>query len=355
MTNGTPLAHHLRQRLSGLPISYRIAVGNALIIIVGAVGGTLITLQLATQARAPWLIVFFATVGIALSVVINGWIVRTGLRPLRQLRVMVDRLQAGQTGIDTHLLESSDPDIRRLAESIAVMYEQLEERNRKLRALSERVINAQEDERKRIAGSLHGDTGQSLSTLIINLDRLEHHVPAEQADLRAGLAAARDLAKRTLQELRKSIVSLRPSILDDLGLVPAIRWYARTNLEPAGVRVEVHGPEEALPLPPQMTISLFRIAQEAINNIARHAQATTATITLTHSEQGICLLIEDNGRGFDVASASQQAVRYHRLGLLSIQERAVLVGGEATVESAPGGGSRVQACVPLPTVVEPGE
>ena len=369
MTGRLNFLSRLRKRILSLkgaylclPIFYRITLGNSLIIILGAIGGTLLTRHLAGRAADLWLIILFASIGITLIVLINGWIIRTALRPLHELRAAVDQLQAGQVSIDAHLLQGTDPDIQQLALSLDAMVKQLEERNLKLRALSKRAINAQEEERKRIARSLHDDTSQALSMLIINLERLENRLPdryaplrdlwprAEQegvVDLQAELSSARQLAMNTLKELRKVIYGLRPTMLDDLGLLPAIRWYARSHLEGAGVRVEFQTPDEILPLSSELKTTLFRIAQEAINNIARHAQAQSAVIRLSQNGQKIYLQVEDDGQGFDVAQTSGQALRLQRLGLLGIQERAELVGGEVTVASRPGQGTRLQISVPL--------
>lgn len=342
------LLPRLRKRILCLSIFQRIAIGNSIIIIIGAIGGTLLTRHLAGKAADLWLIILFASLGITLSLLTNFWIIKTGLRPLHELRGWADRVQAGLADLDTPLLQDTDPDVRQLAAALKSMVNQLEERNLQLRALSERAINAQEEERKRIARSLHDDTGQALSTLIIGLERLEPRLPADQPDLRDRLESARRLATSTLENLRKVIYGLRPTILDDLGLVPAIRWYARSTLEGAGIRVELRAPDEPLRLSSQLTTTLFRITQEAIHNVARHARARSVVISLSQTGEQICLLVEDDGRGFDVARISGQALRLQRLGLLGIQERAELVGGEVTVESAPGRGTRVRVSVPQP-------
>jgi two-component system, NarL family, sensor histidine kinase UhpB len=325
----------------------RIALGNAVIIVIGAVGGTLLTLHLAGRAVAPWLILFFATAGVALSLVINNRIVRTALRPIHQLRTMVDALHPGASGIEMGRLEVGDPDIARLAEAINRMYLELEDGNRRLHALSERFIHAQEEERQRIARSLHDDTIQALSSLAIGLDRLGQQLPGDLGDARAALADTRALTLRTLHELRNIVHGLRPAILDDLGLVPAIRSHARAVLETAGVRVDVDAPDEALTLPADESINLFRIAQEAVSNIVRHAGARHVVIVLRQEGELVRLSVEDDGRGFDVQRTLDQALRTQRLGLLGIHERAQLFGGSATVTSEPGQGTRIAVSFPV--------
>ncbi len=340
----------LQHRLSRLPILNRLVLGNSIVIVGGAIAGTLLTRHLA-QSPTPtdlWLILLFSAVGILLSLVVNYWLVRATLRPLHELSEMVNRVKARRADTSVPLTVDTDPDIGRLAAAISSMLDRLEGRTLQLRALSERAINAQEEERKRIARHLHDDTSQALSSLIISLERLENTATAEASThLKDRLAAARQLATRTLEDLRKTIYGLRPTLLDDLGLVPAIRWYARSNLEEIGVQVEFETPDEAVRLPSQLETLLFRIAQEAINNIVHHADAKSVSISLTRDNGNVCLRVEDDGRGFDVAKITGQALRLRRLGLLGIQERADLVGGEVTLDSAPGRGTRLQVSMPL--------
>ena len=336
-----------RHSLQRIPITYRIAIGNSAVIALGAIGGTLITRHLAEEAADWWLILFFIFIGMLLSVTINFLIIKSALRPLSELSELVRRLEAGQSSLDPQTLQNPDPDITKLAAALSSLVNQLDESNQQLRALSERAINAQEDERREIALTLHDDTGQILSMLIINLERLEDQLPADAAALKGKLAAARNLAQQSLSSLRKIVYGLRPTILDDLGLVPAIRWYARSYLEEAGIHAEVSANDETEPLSPPVKSTLFRICQEAINNIVRHAQAQHARISLDQQNGEMRLEIEDDGVGFDVAQASEQAVALQRLGLLGIQERAKLVGGRISLESAPGKGTRLSVFVPL--------
>jgi signal transduction histidine kinase len=224
---------------------------------------------------------------------------------------------------------------------------QLEERNRELHALSERAINAQEEERRAIAQSLHDDTGQALTMLNIHLDRIDERIQPEQKELKKQVADARDLSSNALAELRRILSGLRPAILDDLGLVPAIRWYARTNLEQVGVNVIVKAPSAPLELSPALTNTLFRIVQEAVNNIVRHADASSVTIILGMNDGSVRLWVEDDGRGFDPDGASRDAVELQRLGLLGIRERAELLGGEVQIESTLDKGTRLRVSIPL--------
>lgn len=342
--NAAGLIASMRMRLSGLSLFQRIVIGNAAIIVLGAVIGTLVTRHLAQQAADWWLITLFAAGGITLSLLINLWIVGAALTPLRDLGRLAKHLQRGDL---TTELKNPDPYTSRMAETLRSLFLQLEERNRELQALSERAIDAQEEEKRAIAQSLHDDTGQALSMLIIHLDRIDEHIQPDQKKLKKQVADARVLASNSLTELRRILSGLRPAILDDLGLVPAIRWYARTNLEGLGINVVVKAPSIPLELSPAITTTLFRIVQEAINNIVRHAGARSVTIVLGLKGETAQLKVEDDGRGFDPGYISRDAVELQRLGLLGIRERAELLGGEFQIESAPEKGTRLQVSIPL--------
>jgi len=347
MTSAVNFLSSIKIRLSRLTIFQRIVIGNSLVIAIGAIAGTLLTRLLTEKATDLELIILFTVAGTILSVVINTRIVNNALRPFYELRTLFENVQSGSALVNTEILKGSDPDVSQLTDTLLSLFSQLDESNRKLRALSRRAIHVQEDERRRIALSLHDDTGQALSTLIFQLELLEKRLPQGQDEIKARLATVRKLATDALSELRNIIFGLRPSILDDLGLVPAIRWYARTNLEPFGINVVIDVPQEDLHIPEELSTMLFRISQEAINNIRRHSQANTATISLSKVDGAIQLLIKDNGKGFDVPKTTQQALSRQHLGLLGIQERIELVGGNATVESQPGRGTRILVTAPL--------
>jgi two-component system sensor histidine kinase UhpB len=337
----------IRQRFSRLSIYHQIVIGNSIIIFFGAIIGTLLTRHLTGIAADVWLIVLFATIGTALTVLINGWVIKSALHPLAELSNMVNEMDIEVAELDDHSFKDTDPDISALANGLQSLLLQLDERNRQLQALSGRAIHAQEEERIRIARSLHDETGQALSTMIINLERLQNNLPEDNQHLMLSLTAMRDLATKSLEELRKTIYGLRPTVLDDLGLVPAIRWYARTNLEEAGIRVIVSAPEDFPTLSPELTTTLFRIAQEAVNNIIKHSDAQSAIISLTKKVNKICLFIEDDGHGFNVAQASEEAYTLQHWGLVGIRERAELMGGEIDISSQYDKGTQLEVTMPL--------
>jgi two-component system sensor histidine kinase UhpB len=335
------------KRLKRTPIFYRIAIGNAVIIILGAIVGTILTRFLTNITSTLWHFIVFASVGILISLALNIFILRVALQPLRDLRQTVNRIQADRAEVDRLLLNDTDPDIYQLTKALNSLITQLETSNQQLRLLSERAINAQEEERKRIARSLHDDTGQSLSSLIITLERLENHLPSEDKEIIDRLTSLRKMASNSLDSLRSIIYDLRPAILDDLGLLSAIRWFARTNLEEAGIQVDLDFPDELPSLPQPLTTTLFRITQESVNNIIRHSQAKKACISLGFAENEVYLKISDDGHGFDPTQISTEAIHMQHWGLIGIQERIELVRGRMSIHSDPQQGTTLIIILPL--------
>lgn len=229
-------------------------------------------------------------------------------------------------------------------------YEKLRERDEQRARLLRTVITAQEDERKRIARELHDETTQSLAVLVMGLE-------SAVAALRSGDRAPRldevkALAVHILDEIHRLILDLRPSVLDDLGLYSAVRWYAERHLGSRGIKLRCEvGPAPSARLAPELEIAVFRICQEAINNVLRHARADSVLIQLEASGGELRIEIEDDGQGFDPAGPGPQDRPHY--GLLGIRERAELLGGSATIESAEGQGTRVVVRVPLPAGVTP--
>lgn len=335
-----------QQRLQRISIFNRVLIGNSLVIIFGAVFGTLLTRQFSVVGNID-LILLFSGFGILLTLLINYFILRSALQPLRQLSELVSLVKEGQTILPVAASLRADPAIEELVLAIDSMLTRLEKRTQLLRAISERAINAGEEERMRIARGLHDDTAQALSILIIELERIESLLAENQPTLAQRIKSVRKLATHSLEELRKIIWNLRPTILDDLGLVPAIRWYARTHLEENGISVEINAPVDMLRLRPALETMLFRIAQEALNNIKKHAQADKVVINLEQNPGLVCFDVKDNGHGFDVEKTTQEAVGRQQLGLLGIQERVALIGGEVKIESKLESGTHLHVCIPL--------
>ncbi|MDR7433885.1 MAG: histidine kinase [Armatimonadota bacterium] len=224
------------------------------------------------------------------------------------------------------------------------LFKEVKEKEEVRGQLLTKLITAQEDERRRIARELHDEVTQALSGLVMSLNAAMENAPEE---MRGRLASMHAVAEATLEEVRRIIHALRPSILDDLGLVHALRWHAKTYLEMAGVAVNFHaiGLSEAR-LPSALETAIFRVAQEAITNIARHAQAKHVDIRLEFCGDRLSLLVQDDGIGFDEASVLGQKGR-PSLGLLGMRERVTLLGGKFHLESKPGRGTKIYLEVPV--------
>ncbi len=229
----------------------------------------------------------------------------------------------------------------------ASLHHELQEKEAVRSQLLQQAISAQEEERKRIARELHDESAQVLATLIVEIGTAESLLAPTDQKAQAILSRAKVDATRALTEMRQMILDLRPSALDDLGLVAAVQWYAKTRLEAGGVKVNLKVDGDRRRLPATVETALFRIAQEALNNVLKHANARSATIVLTFAAGSVAITVEDDGRGFDISSLAARKDPGHGLGLLGMRERAALLGGKASIESQPGRGSRISVEIPL--------
>ena len=213
----------------------------------------------------------------------------------------------------------------------------------RLQTLSTQLLHAQEAERRAIARELHDEIGQELTIIEMSLQELLDSDPARMSEhIAKGIA----MVERVLAQVRDMALDLRPSQLDDLGLAEALRWYLERHAARANLDV-VFDLQPLVPRPPaEVEVTCFRIAQEAMTNVLRSAQATHVWITLGVDADGVTLMVRDDGRGFDVAAARGRAVHGSSLGLLNMEERAALIGGRATVDSTPGEGTTVRAWLP---------
>ena len=214
------------------------------------------------------------------------------------------------------------------------------------RKLLKATISAQEDERARVARELHDATGQELTSMLLALRSLELSVAG--SDARALVSEMRELATAVLTTVRSLCTELMPRGLDELGLGEALGLYVREfeQRHPITVDFEVAGDCRQLPSH-EVQLALYRIVQEALTNVARHAQATHASVTLACRGGDVVAIVEDNGVGFDDGRIGTQSASRRHLGLFGMKERAGLLGGKVTVEATPGGGTTVYAAVPL--------
>ena len=215
----------------------------------------------------------------------------------------------------------------------------------RLQVLSRRLVEVQETERRALARELHDEIGQALTVAELNLQAMLQSPGAEA--LAPRLKESLEVVDHVLDQVHDLSLNLRPSMLDDLGLEPALRWYTSRQAALAGLQAEVRAVHLEQRLEPMIETECFRVAQEALTNVVKHAKARTVTVELTRNEEQLHLSVRDDGAGFDVAAVRQQAVRGASLGLLSMEERATLAGGGLHYHSAPGQGAAVHAWFPL--------
>src|ERR1700726_3031527 len=220
----------------------------------------------------------------------------------------------------------------------------LRQTNERLQELSRRLFQVQEDERRHLARELHDQMGQALTAAKLNLQaaqRLEERgLIARKLD--DGIAVLETL----LQQARQISLDLRPPLLDDLGLVPALRWYLDQQAQRAGLRIEFFADPALERMSPEIETACFRVAQEALTNVVRHARAQTVSVEVHRTPEALHLVVRDDGIGFDVMTVEQQGVS---LGLLGMRERVTLLGGEMDCKSAPGRGTEIHAFFPVRT------
>jgi signal transduction histidine kinase len=203
-----------------------------------------------------------------------------------------------------------------------------------------RVVAGQEVERRRLARELHDETGQALTSILLGLRAVDEK--ASDEDVRKAVSDLRELVVATLRDVRRLAVQLRPKALDDFGLVPALERLVQTFAETSGIEVQLEAHLGTERLPPEVETTLYRIVQEALTNVVKHAEAHRISILLARRDRTAVAVVEDDGRGFDSDSAGDDGV-----GLLGIQERVELHDGRVTVESTPDAGTTLRVEVPL--------
>jgi PAS domain S-box-containing protein len=239
--------------------------------------------------------------------------------------------------------------IRQVADQLAValqhaqLFEEVQQSRKQLQGLSHRLIEVQEAERRRIAGELHDEIGQALTIVKMNLQAAQRLAGTSKTDRHFGESVA--VVESALEQVRSLSLDLRPSLLDDLGFVAALRWYVARQARLAGFVLHFSVDDLGGRLAPALETTCFRVAQEALTNIVRHAGAREVWVGLACDEH-LCLTIRDDGVGFDVAAAQARASYGESFGLLGMRERVGIVGGHLAISSAPGQGTLVHACFP---------
>lgn len=316
----------------------QVLVANLLLVTVATVAAALVggTGGIDDDSGAGIVLAF----AIALTVAVNAFTLSRRFRPLERLADEMER-----TDLSRPRAEEADDDglagpeeVRRLQQSFRRMLDRLEaERRRSAHA----ALEAQEQERARIARDLHDEVNQSLTGLALRLEAARAKAPPELAE---ELAETRSLANQAMEELVALARQLRPTALDDLGLTAALAGNAEELGRQTGIATSFGAAGDFADLPGDVQLVLYRVAQEAVANAARHSGAESIVVRLTREGPRVELIISDDGRGFAFDEAGSG------LGLEGMRERALLVGGELRIESRPGSGTKVRLVIdPIPS------
>jgi len=229
--------------------------------------------------------------------------------------------------------------ILRLERQAQLRYAELMQSRGELQQLSARLVDVQETERRSISRELHDEVGQALGLLLMDAGRLSNQLGSDEKGQEL-VHSIKMVAERTVQTVRNMALLLRPSMLDDLGLVPAVEWYAREMSRRGEIEVEVRAENVSEELPDPLKLCVYRMVQEALNNAQRHAHAKNAVVELKQTGDVICVNTRDDGSGFDPK-------RTRGMGLLGMEERVKRLGGTIEIDSRPGAGTTIRAELPL--------
>ncbi len=324
---------------------------NSVMLIVEALAGLWITSH-HLEANHYLIDTLFIVLATLFTLAINAILLRASFLPLFSLLTTIREISAGKTQTRASISQS-DQEISELAQAFNSMLDRLELARREQTML---ILQAQESERRRIGMELHDEAGQNLTALLIHAEILnqrfqalhaEHIEEHTRAQLTQELQQLTNLTQITLENIRVLAQQLRPSVLDDLGLLAAFRWLSEDSGQRLRlyVTLDIQGVESIIHiLPAGYETAIFRIAQESLTNVARHAHATHVSIKLVQQDRALHLSIQDDGQGYDTQTQPMSS------GLLGMRERATALGGTLTITSQHQHGTLVQAQFPLPAL-----
>ena len=303
-----------------------------------------------------WIIIIGAAL-IAIGIFVAWLMSRNITKPLNKLTAAASAIAGGDysatAGVDrrdelgklARAFNTMAVHVRNAQENLEQKVMQTEQMNEQLRNLSAHLQNIREEERIHIAREMHDELGQLLTGFKMDVSWLNKKLMEEGADplVREKLQEMTNILDDAVKFVRNLAAELRPSILDDLGLIPALEWHSEEFQKRFGIEVEFHSQADELNVPSVIATGLFRMYQESLTNVARHSDAKKVTSTLEIKEEEICLSITDDGKGFDMHTASERRT----LGLLGMKERAAMIGGSLEIKSEPGKGTMVSISVPV--------
>ena len=317
-------------RLSSLPLFWRVFYTNAAVLVLAFVALVFAPVTVSVPPRLTELIVL--AIGLAAMLAMTLVLLRPAFRPLDQLAETMRRHDPLSPGLRACV--KGEPDVATLAQTFNDMLDRLESERRES---ARRALMVQEGERKRIARELHDEVGQTFTGVMLQVESLAAVIPDER---REQLDELRETARQGTEDVRRIARRLRPEALEDLGLQSALAALAGRIGEQAHIRISRHL-EPHLPLSEQQELVVYRVAQEALTNVARHAAADRAHLRLERDGSYAVLVIRDDGRGLD------PRVRSSSHGIRGMRERAMLIGAELAIGPAPGRGTEVKLTIPL--------
>lgn len=323
-----PVRHDPVGRTTATSLFWRLFGLNALVFVAGAGVLVLSPATVSTPVSVTEAVVL--AVGLALMLAINGVLLRTGLRPLDGLSSLMQRVDLLQPG--ARLTVRGNGDVARLVGTFNAMLDRLEgERG----ASAAHALAAQEGERQRIAQELHDEIGQSLTAVLLGLKRTVDRAPEE---LRPELRDVQETIRGSLDEVRQVARRLRPGVLDDLGLTSAMTALAADFTDAGRIPVTRHLDPRLPDLDSATELVVYRIAQESLTNVARHAGASEVELLLTRERDHVLLRVVDDGKGLGDAQEG--------MGIRGMRERALLISAHLTLQSSTTGGTEVRLVVP---------
>ena len=311
----------------------RVVVINAAVLVAAAI---LLAVSPATVSPTLQLAEAVAlAVGTVLMISLNLLLMRRVFGPLEQLTGLMRRVDPRAPGRRLSL-QRADSEVAELCDAFNAMLDRLEDERRHS---GRRALAAQENERRRLARELHDEIGQTLTGVVLQLEALQRTAPA---DLQETIAEAQETARGGVEEMREIARGLRPPALDEFGLRSALVSLASQVSDRSGVRVRPQLNEKLPALAPEQDLAIYRVAQESLTNVARHADARRVDLSLAAAITGsVELRVRDDGRGIDAHEANGAGT-----GLAGMRERALLVGGDLTVAACEDGGTEVRLTVP---------
>ena len=327
------------QRFLKVPLGAKLAGANALVA-VAALGASYAAFH---DSGAEWPLISVVTVALAIGLAVNLLLVRIALRPIRDLELTATRVWAGDLETRVPRSRVADAELAQVGGTVNFLLNALSEDRARVRTLAKEVVRTGDRERSRVGKELHDSVAQSLAAIRYQLIAIERET--NDGEVTEKIRAVRNAAGEVLEQVRLLSHTVHPQILDDLGLVPALRHLARTT-NGAVINVVVDPAIEAdlRAIPNEIAVAMYRAAREAVANALRHGSPTTIRIEVGLARGDLVVQVQDDGSGFDQAEVERDG---RAMGLFTMRERMALLNGEVEITSAPQRGTSVRVRVPI--------